>query len=167
MGEPIVEDVTTGSPVVLQGLEGVRERLGDEVGVSSWRTVKQDDIATFATLTGDEQWIHVDPERAKTGPFGATVQHGFLTLGMATGLLWEVCTVEGFGVILNYGLNKVRFPSPLKVDSRIRMHVVIGEVKALEAPGGEAAEVVYRLTYEVEGQDKPCCVADLVFRYYP
>ena len=167
MGEPIVEEVTAGTPVVLRGLEGVRVRVGDEVGVSSWRTVTQDDISTFATLTGDEQWIHVDPERAKTGPFGATVQHGFLTLGLATGLLWEVCTVEGFGVILNYGLNKVRFPSPLKVDSRIRLHVVIADVKALEAPGGEAAEVVYRLSYEVEGQDKPCCVADLVFRYYP
>jgi acyl dehydratase len=166
MGEPIVEEVTTGSPVVLQGLEGLRERLGTEVGVSSWRTVRQEDISTFATLTGDEQWIHVDPERAKSGPFGATVQHGFLTLGLATGLLWEVCTVEGFNVVLNYGLNKVRFPAPLPVDSRIRMHVVVAEVKAIEAPGGEAAEAVYRLTYEVDGQDKPCCVADLVFRYY-
>jgi acyl dehydratase len=95
------------------------------------------------------------------------VQHGFLTLGMATGLLWEVCTVDGFEVVLNYGLNKVRFPAPLRVESRIRMHVVVAEVKAIDAPGGEAAEVVYRLTYEVEGQDKPCCVADLVFRYYP
>ena len=167
MGEPIVEEVVSGSPVVLRGLDGLRERVGSEVGVSSWRTVQQDDITTFARLTGDEQWIHVDPERAKTGPFGATVQHGFLTLGMATGLLWEVCTVDGFDVVLNYGLNKVRFPAPLRVDSRIRMHVVVAEVKAIEAPGGDAAEVVYRLTYEVDGQDKPCCVADLVFRYYP
>jgi acyl dehydratase len=167
MGEPIVEEVVTGSPVVLRGLDGLRERVGSEVGVSGWRAVVQDDITTFARLTGAEQWIHVDPERAKTGPFGATVQHGFLTLGMATGLLWEVCTVDGFDVVLNYGLNKVRFPAPLRVDSRIRMHVVVADVKAIEAPGGEAAEVVYRLTYEVEGQDKPCCVADLVFRYYP
>jgi len=167
MGEPIVEEVTSGAPVVLRGLDGLRERVGSEVGVSSWRTVRQDDIATFARLTGDEQWIHVDPERAKTGPFGTTVQHGFLTLGMATGLLWEVCTVEGFDVVLNYGLNKVRFPAPLRVESRIRMHAVVAEVKAIDAPGGEAAEVVYRLTYEVDGQDKPCCVADLVFRYYP
>jgi acyl dehydratase len=91
------------------------------------------------------------------------VQHGFLTLGMATGLLWEVCTVDGFGVILNYGLNKVRFPAPLRVGSRIRMNVQIAEVKAL---GDGAAEVVYRLTYEIEGEPKPCCVADLVFRYY-
>jgi acyl dehydratase len=166
MGEPVVDEVTSGSPLVLQGIDGLKEHVGAEVGVSSWRTVEQENISTFARLTGDEQWIHVDPERARTGPFGATVQHGFLTLGMATGLLWEVCTVEGFNVILNYGLNKVRFPAPLRVGSRIRMRVVVAEVKELEAPGGDAAEAVYRLTYEVEGQDKPCCVADLVFRYY-
>ena len=166
MGEPIVEEVASGTPVVIQGLEGLRERVGTEVGVSGWRTVRQDDIATFASLTGDQQWIHVDPERAKTGPFGATVQHGFLTLGMATGLLWEVCTVEGFSVVLNYGLNKVRFPAPLRVNSRIRVHVVVAEVKAIEGPSGTGAEAVYRLTYDVEGQEKPCCVADLVFRYY-
>jgi acyl dehydratase len=162
MGEPIVEELTDRAPVVLHGLDGLRERLGTEVGVSGWRTVRQEDISTFATLTGDEQWIHVDPGRAAEGPFGATVQHGFLTLGLATGLLWEVCTVDGFGVVLNYGLNKVRFPAPLRVGSRIRMHVALAEVK--ELAGG--AEAVYRLTYEVEGEQKPCCVADLVFRYY-
>jgi acyl dehydratase len=166
MGEPIVEEIASGSAVVIQGLDGLQERVGTEVGVSGWRTVRQEDIDTFATLTGDQQWIHVDPERAKTGPFGATVQHGFLTLGMATGLLWEVCTVEGFGVVLNYGLNKVRFPAPLRVGSRIRMRVQVAEVKAIDGPGGSGAEAVYRLTYDVEGQDKPCCVADLVFRYY-
>jgi acyl dehydratase len=162
MGEPIVSEVTDRAPVVLHGLDGLRERVGQEVGVSDWRTVRQEDIDTFAELTGDSQWIHVDPERAKSGPFGATVQHGFLTLGLATGLLWEVCTVDGFGVVLNYGLNRVRFPAPLRVGSRIRMHVEVAEVR--ELAGG--AEAVYRLTYEVEGQDKPCCVADLVFRYY-
>lgn len=148
--------------MVLEGIDGLREYLGKEVGVSSWRTVQQSDIDQFADLTGDRQWIHVDPERAANGPFGTTVQHGFLTLGMATGLLWEVCTVEGFGVILNYGLNKVRFPAPLRVGSRLRMHVQVAEVN--ELAGG--AEAVYRLTYEVEGEQKPCCVADLVFRYY-
>jgi acyl dehydratase len=164
MGEPIVESTPAPSsqPVVLKGLAGLQERVGQEIGTSSWRTVRQEDINTFAKLTGDEQWIHVDPERAASGPFGTTVQHGFLTLGMATGLLWEVCTVDGFTVILNYGLNRVRFPAPLRVESRIRMHVAIAEVKPLD--GG--AEAVYRLTYEVEGQPKPCCVADLVFRYY-
>jgi len=149
-------------PVVLHGLAGLQAQAGHDVGTSSWRTVEQGDIDTFAHLTGDEQWIHVDPARAADGPFGATVQHGFLTLGLATGLLWEVCSVDGFGVVLNYGLNKVRFPAPLRVGSRIRMHVALTEVK--ELAGG--AEAVYRLTYEVEGEQKPCCVADLVFRYY-
>jgi acyl dehydratase len=95
------------------------------------------------------------------GPFGTTVQHGFLTLGRPPAA-WSVCVVEGFNVILNYGLNKVRFPAPLKVGSRSRMHVELTEVNELE--GG--AEAVYRLKYEVEDSAKPCCVADLVFRYY-
>jgi acyl dehydratase len=152
----------TSGPLVITGLDGLEARVGESVGVSGWKTVEQSEITTFAGLTGDEQWIHVDPERAASGPFGATVQHGFLTLGLATGFLWQVCVVEGFGVILNYGLNKVRFPAPLPVGSRIRMHVDVAEVKPLD--GG--AEVVWHLTYEIEGKPKPCCVADLVFRYY-
>ena len=153
---------TASGPLVITGLEGLQARAGQNVGVSDWKTVEQDEITTFAKLTGDEQWIHVDAERAAAGPFGATIQHGFLTLGLSTGLLWQVCVVEGFGVILNYGLNKVRFPAPLVVGSRIRMHVDVAEVRPLD--GG--AEVVWRLTYEVEGKPKPCCVAELVFRYY-
>jgi acyl dehydratase len=153
-------------PVVLQGLSGLQERVGTDFGVSGWHTVQQEDITTFARLTGDEQWIHVDPELARGGPFGRTVQHGFLTLGLATGLLWEVCMVEGFGMVINYGLNKVRFPAPLPVDSRVRMHVELLEVNVIGA-AGDAAEAVYRLVYEVENAAKPCCVADLVFRYYP
>jgi len=163
MSDQSATTTTVDSPLVLQGLQGLQDRLDTDLGVSSWRTVEQSDITTFAKLTGDEQWIHVDTERAKTGPYGTTIQHGFLTLGLATGFLWEVCTIEGFGVVLNYGLNKVRFPAPLKVGSRIRMHVRLVEVKDL---AGKGAEAVYRLTYEVEGETKPCCVADLVFRYY-
>jgi acyl dehydratase len=154
--------MTDSAPFVIQGADGLRERVGTDLGTSSWVEVTQDRITTFAKLTGDEQWIHVDPEKAKDGPFGCTVQHGFLTLGMSTGLLWEVCVVEGFSVILNYGLNKVRFPAPLKTGSKMRMHVALAEVNDLK--GG--VETVYRLTYEVEGESKPCCVADLVFRYY-
>ena len=150
------------APLVIRGLDGLREYTGRPVGVSEWQTVEQRDIDVFAKLTGDDQWIHVDPRRAVAGPFGATIQHGFLTLSMLTGLLWSVCTVEGFGLVLNYGLNKVRFPSPLPVGSRVRMHVGIATVTELD--GG--AEVVYRLTYEVDGNPKPCCVADFVARYY-
>jgi acyl dehydratase len=168
MSEPSLIDATAAAgPLVLNGLSDLESHLGQELGKSSWRTVVQQDINTFATLTGDEQWIHVDPERAATGPFGVTVQHGFLTLGMATGFLWEVCVVDGFAVILNYGLNKVRFPAPLKVGSRFRMSVLLAGVSALDSPGGQGAEAVYRLTYEVDGEAKPCCVADMVFRYYP
>jgi len=152
----------TRKPIVIEGLAGLQERVGTDLGVSDWTEVVQENINTFAKLTGDEQYIHVDPERAAQGPFGTTVQHGFLTLGMATGLLWSVSTVEGFNVILNYGLNKVRFPTPLKVGSRSRMHVELADVNEIE--GG--AEAVYRLKYEVENESKPCCVADLVFRYY-
>jgi acyl dehydratase len=154
----------TRKPIVIEGLDGLRERVGIELGVSDWVEVVQDNINTFAKLTGDEQYIHVDPERAAEGPFGTTVQHGFLTLGMSTGLLWSVCTVEGFNVVLNYGLNRVRFPAPLKVGQRFRMRVELAGVTDLTEPDG--AEVLYRLTYEVADQSKPCCVADLVFRYY-
>ena len=128
--------------------------MGTELGVSDWKEVVQENINTFAKLTGDEQYIHVDPERAAQGPFGTTVQHGFLTLGLATGLLWSVCTVEGFNVILNYGLNKVRFPAPLKVGARFRMRVELPEVNELEGGarsdlppdlrGGRRAEAVLR-----------------------
>ena len=168
MGEPILTETRHGGndPLVINGLEDLQARVGQELGVSSWRTVQQADIDTFAKLTGDEQWIHVDPERAKSGPDGTTIQHGFLTLGLATGFLWEVCTVDGFGVVLNYGLNKVRLPAPLKLGSKLRMHVTLADVKTLDSPGGQGAEAVYRLTYEVDGETKPCCVADLVFRYY-
>ena len=158
-----VGTTTTSGPLVITGLEGLQAHAGQSVGVSDWKTVEQDEITTFAKLTGDEQWIHVDPERAKETAVGTTIQHGFLTLGMSTGLLWQVCVVEGFGMILNYGLNKVRFPSMLATGSRFRMHVEVAEVKQL---GESGVEVVWRLTYEVEGKPKPCCVADLVFRYY-
>jgi acyl dehydratase len=161
-------DVVAGEvrkPIVMVGVAGLRQRVGTELGVSDWVEVVQVDIDTFAKLTGDEQYIHVDPERAAQGPFGTTVQHGFLTLGMATGLLWSVCTVEGFKVILNYGLNKVRFPAPLKMGSRFRMRVELAAVTELAEPTA-GAEALYRLTYEVQDEPKPCCVADLVFRYY-
>jgi acyl dehydratase len=140
---------------------------GKDLGRSRWVEITQQQIDQFAELTGDRQWIHVDPARAASGPFGATVAHGFFTVSLSTMFLYELVNVEGAAQILNYGLNRVRFPAPLRVGSRIRMHVEVAEVKELESPGGTGAEAVYRLTYEVEGQAKPCCVADLVFRYYP
>jgi acyl dehydratase len=150
-------------PTVIEGVDGLRERVGSDLGVSDWLTVDQESVDTFARLTGDEQWIHVDPKQAAEGPFGVTVAHGFLTLGRSTGLLWSVAVVDRVGVILNYGLNKVRFPAPVKVGSRLRMHVFLADVTEVK----NGVEAVYRLTYEVEGETKPPCVADLVFRYYP
>jgi acyl dehydratase len=156
------DPITLEGPAVVRGVDDLFGRLGSDLGSSAWLTVEQDAISTFATLTGDEQWIHVDPERAAQGPFGATVQHGFLTLGLSTGLLDQVIDVQDVSMVLNYGLNRVRFPAPLRVGSQLRMHVALAEAQRIE--GG--VQVVYRLTYEVAGQSKPCCVADLVFRYY-
>lgn len=150
-------------PRIIAGLEGLRACAGSDLGVSDWFAIDQSAIDAFAQLTGDKQWIHTDPARAATGPYGGTIAHGFLTLGLATELLWNVAVVENGGTILNYGLNKVRFPAPLPVGSRVRMHVSVLSVN--DVPGG--LEAVYHLVYETEGQAKPPCVADMVFRYYP
>jgi acyl dehydratase len=150
------------SPYVIHGVAGLRERVGSLLGTSRWITVDQEMVTTFADLTGDRQWIHVDPERASEGPFGVTVAHGFFTLSLATDLFDDIFTVEDVSMILNYGLNRVRFPAPLPVGSRVRMDVSLAEIS--EIAGG--IQVVYHLEYEIEGKEKPCCVADLVFRYY-
>ncbi len=152
----------TPSIYMIHGPSGLRERARTSLGVSNWVTVGQEMVTAFAELTGDRQWIHVDPERAGQGPFGATVAHGFLTLSLSTDLLDQIFTVDNVTLILNYGLNRVRFPAPLPVGSRIRMHMTLAE--AADIPNG--VQVVYHLEYEVEGQAKPCCVADLVFRYH-
>ena len=147
---------------VIHGPDGLRQHAGKSLGVSRWVTIDQGMVTAFAELTGDRQWIHVNPERAAQGPFGSTVAHGFLTLSLSTDLLDQIFTVDEVGMILNYGLNRVRFPAPLPVGSRIRMHVSLAE--ASDVPNG--VQVVYHLEYEIDGQAKPCCVADLVFRYY-
>jgi acyl dehydratase len=135
---------------------------GRDIGTSRWMTVTQDQISTFATLTGDEQWIHVDEERAKAGPFGSTIAHGFFVLSCSTGLLYELFEVRNATQILNYGLNRVRFTAPTPVNSRIRMGLKVTDVA--EVSGGY--QVTFGLTFEREGQEKPVCVAELLFRYY-
>ena len=146
---------------VIHGPSGLRQHAGKSLGVSRWVTIDQGMVTAFAELSGDRQWIHVDPERARQGPFGSTIAHGFLTLSLSTDLLDQIFTVDEVGIFLNYGLNRVRFPAPLPVGSRVRMHVSVAE--ASDVPNG--VQVVYHLEYEIEGQTKPCCVADLVFRY--
>jgi acyl dehydratase len=149
------------APTVVQ-MSDLAERAGSILGHSSWRTITQDDVTAFARLTGDEQWIHVDLERAAAGPFGTTIAHGYFTLALSTEFLYEVVRVEGAGMILNYGSDRVRYPSPVPVGSRIRARIELPAV--MPVPGG--VQVTFRLTYEVEGQRKPGCVADILFRYY-
>lgn len=135
---------------------------GEVLGYSSWRQVTQADVDAFAELTGDCQWIHVDAGRAAAGPFGTTIAHGYFTLSMATVILEEVIEVTGAGLVLNYGANRVRFPAPVPVGSRLRGKVELVEVSALD--GG--VQPVFRITFEVEGATKPGCVAEIVYRYY-
>jgi len=135
---------------------------GETLGTSDWVTVEQSRIDTFAEATGDHQWIHVDPEAAAKGPFGTTIAHGYLTLSMVSMLNWQIYTVEGAKMGVNYGLNKVRFPSPVKVDTRVRATSVLTDVS--EVSGG--LQLVVTVTVEAEGGDKPVCVAETVSRLY-
>jgi acyl dehydratase len=150
---------------VTQAVLDLRElasHAGEVLGATSWRAVTQDEVNAFARLTGDDQWIHVDPERAKSGPFGATIAHGYFTLSLSTIFLDEVVTITGAEVVLNYGSNRVRYPAPVPAGSRIRATVELPAVE--DIPGG--VQAIFRLVYEVEGQSKPGCVADIVYRYY-
>ena len=156
-----IVDAVSPAPLVIYGLDGLRAAAGTDLGVSRWVSVDQESVNTFARVINDQQWIHVDPQRAKDGPFGGTIAHGFFTMSLGTFLLWDVAVVSGVRLILNYGLNKVRFPAPVMVGSRLRMHVSLAEVK--EIKGG--VEAIYHLVYESEGSAKPPCVADVVLRY--
>lgn len=136
---------------------------GRQLGASDWLTVDQDRINLFADATGDHQWIHVDPERAKSGPFGATIAHGYLSLSLVNLFLPQIVDVQGISMGVNYGCDKVRFPAPAKVGSRLRG---VGElVKAEEVKGG--IQAVIRITVEIEGSDRPACVVDTISRYFP
>ena len=136
--------------------------VGDVYGPSSWIDVPQERIDAFAEATGDHQWIHVDPERAKGGPFGSTIAHGYLTLSLLPVASYEVVPRQGGSMSINYGLNKVRFPSPVPVGSRLRASFEVIELDEQDW-GGQAT---MRATVEREGGEKPVCVAEIVFRYY-
>jgi acyl dehydratase len=151
--------------VQVQGIEGLQALLGNRIGPSEWREVTQEDINTFADLCGDHQWIHVDVERAKNeSPFGTTVAHGNLTLSMIDGLRKDLIRSEGFALGVNYGWNKVRFPAPVPSGSRLRARA---EVVSVEEAGGGWYQIVTRFTVEVEGNEKPACVAESVGRALP
>ncbi|SFS14238.1 Acyl dehydratase [Microbacterium sp. cf046] len=135
---------------------------GTDLGWSDWLEVTQDRIQLFADATDDQQWIHVDPERAADGPFGAAIAHGFLTLSLAVKFWTELLDVDGVTTKVNYGLDKVRFISPVKVGSRVRMNAVVAEVT--EVPGGH--QLAVDQTIEIEGGTKPAVVARGLYRFY-
>ena len=151
--------------VQVEGIKGLKGLLGEQIGPSEWREVTQEDINAFADLSGDHQWIHTDVERAKNeSPFGTTVAHGNLTLSMIDGMRLELLSSSGFKLGVNYGWNRVRFPAPVPAGSRIR---ATAEVTEVEDVGGGWWQVLTRFTVEVEGSDKPACVADSVGRALP
>jgi acyl dehydratase len=148
---------------VFTTLDEVTEAAGSELGASDWVTIDQARVNQFADATGDHQWIHVDVGRAKEGPFGGTIAHGYLTLSLVPWLGSQVFTLQTPGAKLNYGVNKVRFPNPVRVGSRIRLHVAIGEV--VDIPKGK--QMTVRHTIEIEGEEKPACVAETVVLLLP
>ena len=148
---------TFENPGDLMGKEGLK------IGPSDWMEMTQDRVNTFADATGDHQWIHVDEEKAKKGPFGAPIAHGYLTLSLAAKLMPEIIEIKNMSMGVNYGTEKTRFINPVKVGSRIRGHGEFVEIK--EVPGGYQSTL--RVTIEIEGEDKPACVVDTISRYYP
>ena len=137
------------------GLEELMAAVGEELGSSEWHEVTQTMVDQFAEATGDHQWIHVDPEKAKAGPFGTTIAHGYLTLSLVPMLAAEIWSIENISMAVNYGSNKVRFTQPVPVGSRVRGTAVLDEVK--ESPKG--AQVAMTFTVEIEGGERPACVA--------
>ena len=153
------------SATVVEGISGLQELQGRTIGPGEWREVTQEDIDTFAELSGDDQWIHVDVERAKKeSPFGTTIAHGNLTLSLIDGFRKDLIESTGFKLGVNYGWNKVRFPAPVPAGAKLR---ATAEVIEVTDAGGGWWQVVTRFTLEVEGNEKPCCVADSVGRALP
>ncbi len=149
--------------VVFETPNALKDSVGKQLGYSEWLRIEQDRVNQFADATGDHQWIHVDEERAKSGPFGATIAHGYLTLSLVSFFLPQIMEVRGFDFAVNYGCNKVRFPAPVPVGSRVRAGA---EIVSVEESKG-AIQSIVRVTVEVEGKDRPACVAETVSLYYP
>lgn len=147
---------------VFTGADELRAAAGEQLGASDRMTIDQQRVNAFADATEDHQWIHLDPQRAAAGPFGTTIAHGFLTLSLLPHLLDQIYRVEGATMVINYGLNKVRFPAPVRVGSTVWAEVALAE--ATEATGG--LQLVLHATLRIEGGTKPGCVADYVTRVY-
>jgi acyl dehydratase len=148
---------------VLNGVEGVAAAAGTHFGYSDWLTVEQDRVDRFADATGDHQWIHVDVDRAATGPFGGPIAHGYLTMSLSNYFLPQIVRFEGFSAGINYGVDRVRFPAPVLVGSRIRAGAELVQVN----PIGSGIQTLMRVTIEIEGSDRPACVIDAISRFVP
>lgn len=146
---------------LINGIDDLKSRVGQHLGYTNYREITQDMVQQFADVTDDHSWIHVDVEQAKTGPFGGTIAHGYLTLSLAPSMMAEV-TIEGISMGVNYGANKVRFPAPLPIPSRLRMGVGVKEIE--EISGG--VQAIFEFTFEAEGSTKPACVAECVFQSF-
>jgi acyl dehydratase len=150
-------------PITVQGIAGLKARVGEHLGYSDYVQVTQEQVNQFADATGDHQWIHVDPERAaRESPFGGPIAHGYLTLSLGPTLSPQILRVDGVKMALNYGCEKVRFPSPVPVGAKVRLGT---ELTAVDDIAG-GAQVSMTFTFECEGAPKPACVAEIVFRYY-
>lgn len=148
---------------IIEDIEDLKTMVGQEIGVSDWIKVTQERVNTFAEATGDHQWIHVDPERAKKeSPYGGPIAHGYLTMSLAPYFLQQIMEIKKKRMGVNYGLNKVRFPSPVPVGCKLRMKAEAAEIE--EINGG--IQIVIKMTFEVEGKEKPCCIAEAIYRYY-
>ncbi len=154
---------TTATTTTFDSVAGVLAAVGTDLGTTDWVAIDQQRINTFADATGDHQWIHVDPERAKSGPFGACVAHGYLTLSLANLFLPQLVSYQRLKMGVNYGCDKVRFPAPVVVGSRVRGH---GTVVAAEPVKAGGVQVTVRISVQIEGADKPGCVVDTISRLY-
>jgi len=151
-------------PHIFKSPAELKDALGQSYGPTEWLSIEQSRIDMFADATGDHQWIHVDTEKAKKGPFGATIAHGFLTLSLINYFLPQLIEVRGISMGINYGLNKIRFPNTVTAGSRIRAK---GELISVEEKAGGAIESIFRITVEVENGGKPACVAEAISLWYP
>jgi acyl dehydratase len=147
---------------VARGLDGLRKLVGTDLGPSEWLEITQDQVVTFADATGDHQWIHVDVERARSGPFGGTIAHGYLTLALVIPLWTEILRIEDIGMAVNYGLNRVRFPAPVPVGSHVRLHAHVNAVDEVR----DGVQLTVAFTVEVRDADKPALVAEALYRYH-
>lgn len=150
--------------IVIDGIAGLRQHVGSALGTSEWMTVDQNAVSTFADVTRDHNWLHVDPERAVAAGFGGTIAHGYLTLSLIGGLIQKVFEVRDVGTVLNYGLDRVRFIAPVPTGSRIRLNVVLDRVVERD---DDATDGHFRCEIEVDGGSRPACVAEILFRYFP